>query len=99
MQDKIAELKKQHQEINQQLSQIDPASDLANFQKLSRAFAELEKKLALAKEFEETKKTLLETEKMVELEEDEEMRLIAEQEVSELRQKKENLAEELEEAL
>jgi peptide chain release factor 1 len=73
MLDKLTQIEKEFEDVNQQLMQPDVASDMEKMIKLNRRRAELEPIVELAKKFKQTAEAIKNAEEMLESESDSEM--------------------------
>lgn len=92
---KIEKVKKQYQEILEQLSDPELISNWPKFEELSKERARLEKIIAKEEEIKELEKRIIENRDIVKAAEDPELSSLAEAEMSQLQEKKKNLEKDL----
>lgn len=95
----IEEIKKGYQELLEQLSDSKLVSNWEKFEELSKKKKDLEKIIEKKKEIEEMQKQIEENKEILETREDEELAILAETELSQLKDKEEFLEKELENLL
>lgn len=95
----IEEIKKEYQELLEQLSNSELVSNWEKFEELSKKKKDLEKIIEKEKEIEEIQKQIEENKEILETREDEELAILAETELSQLKDKEKFLKKELENLL
>ena len=97
--EEIEQLKNEFKELEKKLATPEVTSNPKKLEELGKRHSELSDILGIQKKIEKLEKTIKENEKMLETEEDEEMRQLAEEELENAKPKKEKLEQELEDKL
>ena len=92
---KLDKLVAKYKELNSKLSDPEVINDSERYQKLIKKHAKLKKIVNKYREYKEAKKGIEEAEEMMELDDDPEMQALYEEEIAELKPKKEKLEEKL----
>jgi len=95
LEDKLDKLVANYKNLNSKLSDPEVINDSEKYQKLLKKHAKLKKIVDKYKEYKEAKVGIEEAEEMMELDDDPEMQALFEEEISELKPKKEKLQEKL----
>src|SRR6056297_1834901 len=95
LEEKLDELVEKYKNMNTKLSDPEIINDSSRYQKLLKKHAKLKKIVEKYKEYKAAKAGIEEAEEMIELEDDPEMQALFEEEIAELKPKKEKLKERL----
>ena len=95
MLNKLQDIKKRYTELEKSLSDPQVISDSALFQKSAREHSELASQVATANDYEQLLKEISETEELLEMEDDEEFLLLAKEELAELKEKRDQLEQDI----
>jgi len=91
----LEDIKKEYDQILEQLSDPELISNWGKFEELSKKKASLEKIIEKEKEFQEVKNRLEENKEIIKAQEDQDLTLLAESEIKQLKEKGDFLKEEL----
>ncbi|PUU95573.1 peptide chain release factor 1 [Halanaerobium sp.] len=95
LEEKLDKLVANYKKLNSKLSDPEVINDSEKYQKLLKKHAKLKKIVDKYKEYKEAKEGIKEAEEMMELDDDPEMQALFEEEIAELKPKKERLQERL----
>jgi peptide chain release factor 1 len=93
LEDKLDKLVDNYKKLNSKLSDPEVINDSNKYQKLLKKHAKIKKIVDKYKEYKEVKEGIEEAEEMMELDDDPEMKALFEEEIAELKPKKEKLQE------
>ncbi len=97
--DKLDEIARRYEEVEQLMSQPDVVADMDNYTRLSKEYKELGKVVAVYKEYKNVLSNIESAKEVLKTEKDPEFREMAKMELDELEPKKEKLEEELKQLL